>query len=602
MFLTKEVDYIKEKIFALVGFAEKVEVVAKKSQELTIEYDGGTATIGCADKSMFARGVFLLTKKIKEGKCPVNIRQKRYFTECGVMLPVCRGAVMKVESIKRYIDNLAALGLNMMMLYMEDTYELEGYPYFGYLRGRYSLADLKEIDDYAYSMGIEVIPCIQTLAHLYEYLRWPEAAPIKDTDISLMVGEEKTYEFIECIIKTMKAAFRTNQIHLGMDEAHSMGFGAYYIKHGLPNRKQMFMDHIARIKELCSKYSLKPIIWSDMIFRVCGGHTDEYAPEAVVTEDIIHAIQGLELVYWDYYKTEQNKYDQLIKRHHTISKDVMFAGGVWTWDGFLLNTRYTFDTAMPGLRAAIDNKVKHVLATSWGGDAEDFQDFYSLAIYSEMMYRGAYCTEDEICEIAEYLTGLSKEVVFAMSEFHLGYEGAVSIGKRFIYCDLLYPIFRYEIDFMEAKERYQKALNIIEKDSSEAYEEFKRYATVLLKICVEKSDILNSLREQYKDGNRAYLHETAEVKIPVLLELYEQLEAIHEEIWLKDHKPFGIENLQFEYGGIIRRLKYVRRTLNAFLCGELDTIEELDVAVNKCDNSTWLSRREYMSTSLITLL
>lgn len=60
----------------------------------------------------------------------------------------------------------------MMMLYTEDTYEVEGYPTFGYMRGRDSPAELRAIDDYAASLGIEVIPWIQTLGHLLKFTRW----------------------------------------------------------------------------------------------------------------------------------------------------------------------------------------------------------------------------------------------------------------------------------------------------------------------------------------------------------------------------------------------------------------------------------------------
>lgn len=63
---------------------------------------------------------------------------------------------------------------------MEDMYEIKERPHFGYLRGRYSFDELEAIDDYAYSLGIEAVPCIQTFGHLKNYLCWPEAASLKD--------------------------------------------------------------------------------------------------------------------------------------------------------------------------------------------------------------------------------------------------------------------------------------------------------------------------------------------------------------------------------------------------------------------------------------
>ena len=53
----------------------------------------------------------------------------------GVMLDCSRNAVMKPEKVKEFIDILAKIGYNVLELYMEDTYEIEGEPYFGYLRG-----------------------------------------------------------------------------------------------------------------------------------------------------------------------------------------------------------------------------------------------------------------------------------------------------------------------------------------------------------------------------------------------------------------------------------------------------------------------------------
>ena len=59
----------------------------------------------------------------------------------------------------------------MAMLYTEETYELPGEPHFGYLRGRYTADELREIDRVADRLGIEMIGCIQTLGHLGHLLR-----------------------------------------------------------------------------------------------------------------------------------------------------------------------------------------------------------------------------------------------------------------------------------------------------------------------------------------------------------------------------------------------------------------------------------------------
>ena len=124
------------------------------------------------------------------------------------------------------------MGYNTLLLYMEDTYEVNDHPYFGYMRGRYSKEELREVDDYAYCFGIEVIPCIQTLAHLATALRWQEMRHLSDTSDMLLVGYEGTYEFISAMLKTCKECFRSRKINIGMDEAAELGLGRYLRQNG----------------------------------------------------------------------------------------------------------------------------------------------------------------------------------------------------------------------------------------------------------------------------------------------------------------------------------------------------------------------------------
>ena len=60
------------------------------------------------------------------------------FRKFGVMIDCSRNAVMNIAAFRRMVDILSSLGYNTIRMYTEDTYEVDGEPYFGYLRGRYS--------------------------------------------------------------------------------------------------------------------------------------------------------------------------------------------------------------------------------------------------------------------------------------------------------------------------------------------------------------------------------------------------------------------------------------------------------------------------------
>ena len=172
----------------------------------------------------------------------------------GVMLDCSRNAVMKPETAKKYIDVLSDLGYNCLMLYTEDTYEIDAEPYFGHKRGRYSQAELIEIDNYAKLKGIELIPCIQTLAHLGSIFRWPCYDKIHDCNDILLSDNDETYTFIDKMFATLKRCFTSRTVNIGMDEAHMLGRGRYQDINGYVDRFDILLKHLNRVAEIAKKY------------------------------------------------------------------------------------------------------------------------------------------------------------------------------------------------------------------------------------------------------------------------------------------------------------------------------------------------------------
>ena len=170
--------------------------------------------------------------------------------------------------------------MNLFMLYTEDLYTLEDYPYFGYLRGRYTSEELRAIDDYALELGVEVVPCIQTLAHLGSFLQWNRSIPIRDQATVLLCDDEDAYAFIEAEIKAMRSNFRSRRIHIGMDEAASVGLGRYYSIHGAVDRwrrEQSLLRTAMKRPDLCAGAQLDK---KDKKFIRKEG-LEEYYPEQI---------------------------------------------------------------------------------------------------------------------------------------------------------------------------------------------------------------------------------------------------------------------------------------------------------------------------------
>ena len=294
------------------------------------------------------------------------------FNKLGVMIDCSRNAVMSVPTLKRWIDITTSLGYNMLMLYTEDTYEVDNQPYFGYLRGRYSQKELREIDDYAFKHGMELIPAIQTLAHLKSIFRWPAYIGINDCEDILLAGDENTYKLIDDIFASLEKTLRTRVVNIGMDEAHMLGRGEYQRIHGAENRFDILLNHLKRVAQIAEKHGFECIMWGDMFFRLLGG---SYYEEGAVPERVKKMIpHNVNLIYWDYYSTDKEHYLKQIESHSAIKDNIWFAGGLWSWTGFAPHNAYSIAATKAAFNACKEKNIKNVFVTMWGITVRNVQN------------------------------------------------------------------------------------------------------------------------------------------------------------------------------------------------------------------------------------
>ena len=308
----EQMEFIRQTVEGTVGKRFPFDIDACDGAGLTVEWNGGTASIAAEDKTALARGVFLLIQAVADGKTELHIRETRHIASCGAFIDCSRGAVMTVAACKKYIAAMAAIGMNLFVMYMEDTYTVPEYPYFGHLRGRYTAEELKELDDYAASLGVELLPQIQTLAHLGQFLQWKAVDRLQDTKDCLMADEEETYRFIEAEIKAIRECFRTNRLHIGMDEAHNMGLIRYLRKYGVVDRYELLKRHLKRVVEICDKYHFHAMMWSDMFFRLGSAQNEYYDLESHLPDSVIAGLPNVDMVYWDYYHMEDRWYEHML--------------------------------------------------------------------------------------------------------------------------------------------------------------------------------------------------------------------------------------------------------------------------------------------------
>ena len=516
-----------------------------------------------------------------------KIEEHASFRTNGLMLDASRNAVPRPEAVKRLIVRMALMGLDILMLYTEDTYEVEGYPYFGYMRGGYSKADIRGMDDYAAQFGIEMMPCIQTLGHHSMILRWMKAMrEISDTGDVLLVGEDATYRYLEQIMSDASEPYRSNRIHIGMDESGSLGTGAYRAKHGTRPQIDIFQEHMGHVREIAHRLGLRPMIWSDMYFAFCSPKHD-YDPDCELPESVLKLIpDDIELVYWDYYHHEQSFYEGVIEQHRRSGAPLLFAGGMWNWQSPAVNYRYMASTSVPGLRASRDAGIGEVFVTAWGdnGVENSLESLlYGLQMYAEFDYMGDYYPE-ELDRRFTALHGVDAGVFRDLSLFdmppHAPEKAELSPNPSFmlLYEDPLTLVFEKDFEGLPLTEHYgrlhalyQTYFERTEGALRPMAESYLRLAEVLHGKCVWRDTAPGIVRR----GDR----EAAWAMAELARSMTDSLRALHGcwyRLWMDDNRPHGWDVHDIRLGAQITRWETAAKRMEAFASGELDTIAEME--------------------------
>lgn len=553
-----------------------------KDAPLHIRKTGDRASITYGSRGELFRGLGLLAEHSAEQHYETT--QKAYFTMNGAMLDCSRNGVVNLNAAKQMIRYMALMGHNMLMLYTEDTYEVPEYPYFGYMRGRYTQKELQELDAYAQGYGIELIPCIQTLAHLATTLRWMCFDDIKDDNDTLLIGEEKTYELVDAMIRACRNSFTTQRIHIGMDEAFMMGFGRYRIKHGIRAREKIFCEHLYRVNEICQKYGFRPMIWSDMFYRLAvGAEGGEYTVGEISQEVMDLIPSNVELVYWDYYKHNKDAYCTPMRSHKKFANSIIFAGGAWRWAGFVPHIEKSLDASQKALTACRQTDIREVFCTAWGDQGNEcpmMSILPVLQLYAELSYH-----EDVSREMLKKrlyaCTGESLSDMLFMDEPDMPdgryHEDITNPATYLLYSDALGSLFELHIEdcYKENYAVYAKKLAeaaVRSKNLGYMYDMLAELCSVLeYKACVSADAY-----QAYQTADKEKLRMISEKTLPEILDRLEAFRNSVEKRWLAEYKVSGYDILDFRLGGVSARVKNAIRRLDLYLQGEIDKIEELE--------------------------
>ena len=509
------------------------------------------------------------------------------FKHFGAMIDVSRNGVLSKTEFFRFVDMLSKMGYDTIELYSEDIYEVEGETYFGYMRGGYSIAELQEFDSYCKKKGVELIPCLQTLAHFTNPSKEKEFMPLLDLDDILNVDDPKVYEFLDRLIGSARKAFSSKHLNIGMDEAYRLGLGKHLQEHGYEAQSGLMLRHLRKVSEIASKYGFDCHMWGDMFVRMV--HDDgSYLAHGLPNVSKLKALHldvpdNVEVAYWDYGQTDPKFYDAMFEFYRVLGRDVWFAGAGLTWVGFAPQNK----AALPIMRASFEsmrrNKIENYLITLWGDNGKDC----SINAALPLLFAASEFAKgiEDIALIKKHFKEAFDldfddfESLDDVNKITVGEELEMpvnALSKGLFYQDPLCGVLDVDLSGIDKIDYGAIAEKILEaKKRNEPYGYLFETISRLASFLSHKAYLGIDIHKAYSAKDKELLRKQI-TEIDLALASLDSFIEAFEHQWMKENKPFGYEIHCARFGGVKERLSYAKRVLLAYINGDIDRVEELE--------------------------
>lgn len=549
-----------------------IRVTAERGDSLITDFDGEELHVVYPEDVAFYRAV----GNVCQTGTAIKLTEAPHFDMCGAMYDHSRDGVLNVKYTKRFISKLAMLGMNTYLMYMEDVYELESEPYFGYRRGRYTVSELREIDDFAYALGIEVIPCVQTLAHMNQFIRhYNIAEKYQDIDDILEVGKPEVCDLIERILCMLKSTFRSNRIHVGMDEAYNVGRGKYLDRNGYQSRKEVLTRHLDLLKALSDKYDLELMMWDDMFYNYADSDLHNARPER------------MRVVFWNYYAEDVEYYRDNLSRRMLDDPNVIFAGGAWRWGCDVPCHRKTETTTDCALTACIEMGVRNVFTALWGDDGSEAPaetGLFGAVMFAEYNYQSEY-SRAAFANKLRFITGLTYDEWMLEDEINAFDKSAAkdnTFSKYAMYQDPLCGLFdehtRLAGEQFDLTRHYKSLAEKFELlcDRGGAMLDINVFYAAVCRVLELKWNLGNRLTDAYRAQNKEELINIVDTAVIPLIERVELMREARLTVWNSENKTEGFEVIDQRMGTLRARLDTTARLIREYADGTLDSLDCLD--------------------------
>ncbi|MBA4389205.1 MAG: hypothetical protein C0404_14625, partial [Verrucomicrobia bacterium] len=182
----------------------------------------------------------------------------------GLQDDIARSRTFNMEHARREILRVARLKGNLYQLYMETRFAFPSHPDVA-LPGSMTPRDARELEDYAASHGVTLLPQLNTFGHLELLLAKPQYRHLRENNASrecICPLHPETRPLLRDLLNDLMDAFSSPLIPVGLDEVMMIGACPKCRK---KDPGDLFLDHVKFLHKVLASRGRRMLMWHDML-------------------------------------------------------------------------------------------------------------------------------------------------------------------------------------------------------------------------------------------------------------------------------------------------------------------------------------------------
>jgi hexosaminidase len=504
--------------------------------------------------------------------CPaVGIRDWPSMEWRGVQDDISRGPIPTEEFMKRQIRTLAAYKVNMFALYMEHVFDFPSQPLVAPKEAALTPQEVKALVDYAQHRYITILPEQQTFGHLHHMLKYEIYADVAERPHGhvLTPTKQQSYDIIKAMYADLVPLFPGPFLHVGGDETFELGRGQTAVRAREVGLGRVYLEHMEKVSAILQPYHKQLMFWGDIALK--------YAQLlSILPKDMI-------AVPWDY--DPKPSYENIIKPYRDAGLRVMVAPGANNWNQVWPDLDASFVNIRNFVRDGQKLGAMGMLNTTWNDDGESL---YGMA-WPALIFGAAAGWQANESNIEQFENAYdwafyrNDDATFrdALENLDRGHQALANIKVDTETDDLFWvdPFTPEGARMMqklapaaaEMRLGAEHALESLYRDGAKAHANSDTLADMILgawrwdalgmkiEFTGEISKFYWDAFQNQTDAGRVNndLEEITAInaRLEDLRDATTRLSQMYREAWLREYRPFWLDNVLVRYDGLAREFQ-----------------------------------------------